>query len=374
MSSLSRIYWPAPFSGCSNSSSWNENTHSQLQLNAAGEKFGMLVPFDGSELDYVEVALGAGTQADTIQLTIEDYVEADTSNVGGMPDGTAIANSTISVSNKGGSNEVVRWTFGATGPSPIGYKWLVFEASSAGVFNVLFKYTADWAVNTSFAGANSGVRLYTTAWSGVVTVGTPIMRIKQKDGAFVRSVPFIFPPLTDIECTFNSVHAARYDNLGGAKFTAPFTGQAIGGTAAITGQDAYIVYKAFLLDASDNILAESDIGYHWGLTNRFTEFVFEVPAAVTAGDTYRLVFHNPLGVLDSNRLQIITVDVPSGTYEMFGLVENEIVYTNATDPVCIGGVGAWTDNSLVMPIMQLVGLEDFSAGGGATGTIGWGEA
>jgi hypothetical protein len=373
MSRDSRVYWPAQLSGMSGTSTQNELAHASMTMDAAGEKFGILVPFDGSELDFIELALVAGTQADTIELTIQDYENVDTVNVGGFPDGTAIANSTVSVSNKGGASEIVRWTFGATGPSPQGHLWIVIAPSSAGAFNVKLSNNWDWGIQGALpAGSNSGVRLYTTAWSGGVSIGSPIVRVQKKDGSWLRSPSMVFPPFTNIESTFN-FRIVQNSNVAGAKFLGPFTGTAIGAVIYLFGVDPFGTYNVLLVDGSDNILAEGVKGYYWGASNRTTEIIFPEPASITAGETYRLLVYNPL--LDTNRIMIQTVSAPAGTYEMLQMDPNETVYTNATDPPCLGGVGTYTDTNLEIPMMQLVGLMDLSAPAvGASGTIGIGAA
>jgi len=374
MAADSIIQWPVGLTGLNAVTTWTEGTNAQKIMNAAGEMFAMLVAFDGSELDYIEVALDAGTQADTIDLEIQGIdLTADTVSVTGMPDGTAITNGSASVSDKGGSNEVVRWTFGATGPSPSGPHWVVLKPSSAGAFSIEVPYISDWGGKFR-AGAGANVELEKlhdgSDWNNNVTVGPSCLRIRKKDGTFLVTTCRGYAPFVSFDQTVNA-RAANGTDVQGVKFTAPFDMELDGAVVAFSSINSYMNIEAVLVDNSDTELARAICnGYQWGGAYA-VEFSFGGQVSLSEGSTYRLYFKNPDE--DSDSFGLLTFTITSGDEAYVGLGSGEFIYTAATDPPAEGGSGTWTDTTLEIPGIFLIceqNPNDLAGGGGGGGCPG----
>lgn len=328
----------------------------------------MLVFFDGDELDQVEIALHGATQADTIDLTIEGCDSThDTYNVSGMPDGTAITNGSASVSNKGGTSEWVTWQFGETGPTPSGPHWIVLAPSSSGAFDIQTRTAYDWGLNDHFCDLVSFERLYTTAWSGNITTGPTPLRVKKKDGTYLKNVQMGHPPVSSVSETFNA-RAVSGTNVLGVKFTAPYAMELLGVSKTPYYISAYIAGEMVLVDSSDVELARVFPAECYNWPSNYTNFTpFANSVTLTAGGVYRIYLKNPAE--DANKVGFQTVTIASGDYTKFFLNSGDWEYTYADNPPSEGGSGTWTDVATEIPFLTLIARQDLSELGTGSGII-----
>lgn len=372
------IHWPSGLVGFNNTTTWTEGGHSQLTMNAAGEKVGIPVWFPGGkEIEEIEVALDAGTQADTLDLQIQGAnTTHDTVNVTGFPDGTAITNGTADqLANKGGSNEVVTFTWTGTGPSPNGLHWIVIIPASAGAFSVEMRYCQDWGAfqnlrNYSYLGKQY---LYDNVdWNNPASVGSPVLRIKYTDGTY--ETMHMCSPFTTIEQTAN-YRANSSGNAVGVKFTAPFDMELLGVRMAFSANDAYLMSETVLVNTSDTELARTK-GPVYYIAGGYPQVCwFESgPISLTQGTTYRIYTINP--AQDTNAADLVTMTIAAGEEAFVGLASGDFIYTTANDPPSEGGVGTWTDTTLEIPFVTLICKQDPNdlASGGGGGTVGFGHA
>lgn len=357
--------WPLGLIGSNQIASWSEGTHAQKTIDAAGEKFAILLPFDGSELDQISVVVTAGTAADTITLTIEaPNTTHDTRYVTGLPDGTAIANSTTTVSNKGGASEWITFTFGSTGPSPSGYHWVVFTPSSAGAFSIKFRHNSDWQDEGTIFGRQLAERLYDNVdWENGVTLGPTPMRVKKKDGTYLAMAMIGHPPFSNVAETINVKSVANND-VHGVKFIAPYNMEILGVYVGSASEATYATYDVVLIDSSNTEIARGEISSYWGTGGRGKVVIFPGNVSLTKGETYRIYLVNTAN--DVNNITVVTI---TANYSLINLSSGEFMYTTANHPPSEGGTGTWTDTSGELPLMYILGQDEPSdiEGDGATG-------
>lgn len=356
------IHWPAPLSNNFNLSTVGELSSAQATMNAAGEKFAFLVNFDGSAIESISIPLVAGTAATTIDLEIQaPDTTANSNDVSAMPDGTAITNGSASVSSKGGASEWVTWTFG-TSPTPSGLHWVVV-IPSGGSFDVKIALNQDWAQGTTREFQFAQQRLYTTAWSGGVSVGVAILRVKKTSGDYLYTGR---PPFsTTGGDTFNS-RSYNGTSVIGAKFTAPFDMDVCAiGISGTMGVFHYV--EVVLVDSTDTELARS--GFSSEMFPTYGPTVGISQTSITEGSAYRVYLVSPTGATHGCRLN--TVTITSGDYDKLNLASGDWEYTTASDPPSEGGVGTWTDTATEIPLMYLMGLQNPAdlAGGGGGGAV-----
>lgn len=371
MAANSRIQWPVGLAGVSVLTGHTEGTHTQKTLNAAGEEFGILLPFDGSELDYIEIAFGAGTAATNVYFEImtlnTTQDSAAVTAMWGSTGSAVVTNGSADCGSVGGSAAWVRGTFGATGPSPSGYHWLVIRPSG-GAFNILPRYNGDHIdQETGSEARHDGLEKLKTAGPvyAAVSVGPTPVRIKRKDGTFCDFCSYTQPFYSSVAETVNarstSTTAAR-----GVKFVAPYDMELTGVSIGITSSTASSYYTVKLVNSSDTVLATSQ---HSSLWDGSAQIVVSFGAGVTLtqGSTYRIYIQNGTEAADS--VSIATVTITSGDYVLLNLASGDFCYTNCT---LSGGVpGTWTDTATEIPLMFLIGKQDLDAlaGAGAVGTI-----
>jgi hypothetical protein len=367
MADKSLIHWPVGMGGFQNLTTWTETTNALMTLNAAGEQFAMLVWFDGTPIDSIELLLWAGTNATTIGLEIQGIAGGDTVNVSGLPDGTPITNGTASVSSKGGSEESVVWSFG-TDPSPVGPHFVVIRPSG-GAFNIIIPYMADWGgviVNRFYS--NLGVQFfYDTDWGNSVSVGAASLRVKRTDGTYLESAMLGYSPFNNHEHTVGS-YTTSSTTTRGVKFVAPYDMEMAGFRMAPTTVATYTPFEAVLIDSSNTVLSRSvAIAWHWP-KNYACNAMLEEPVTLVAGETYRLYLKNAEENADS--AGFLAASITAGDEAIVGVTAGDFAYTYATDPVSEGGVGAWTDDDTILPFFVILGMQDLNllaAGGGGGG-------
>ena len=344
---------------------WTDAFHAQKQMNATNEKYGMLRHFNGVGVESISIALDAGTQADTIGLEIQGVAAGDTVNVTGFPDGTAVTNGTASVSNKGGTSEWVTWTF-STAPTPSGLHWIVMKPSSAGAFSIEPRYCADWCPYTQRNSLNAFEKLYTTAWSGSVTVGQTPMRVKLTDGTYLPQALTASPPFSTVAETVNN-RLASSSLAVGVKFVAPYDMEFAGARLASATNDAYSLRDLVLVDSSDVELARWLHATFYTRAGYTHDSLLETPVTLTEGNTYRLYMNSRGNVADNGSLT--TVTVPAGRYDWFNFASGEWEYTSSATTAGLPS-GGWTDVATEIPLVHLLSIEDMSAitagGGGVT--------
>lgn len=350
-----------------NLTTWTETTNALMTLNAAGEEFAMLVWFDGTPIDSIELLLWAGTNATTIGLEIQGIAGGDTINVSGLPNGTPIANGTASVSSKGGATEMVVWTFGAA-PSPVGPHFVVIRPSG-GAFNILIPYMGDWggaASNRHYG--NLGVQFfYDTDWGNAAALGGASLRVKRTNGTYLESAMLGYSPFNNHEHSIGS-YTTSGTATKGVKFVAPYDMEMAGFRMAISSIVAYSTFEAVLINSSNTVLSRSVvIASHWPTNYPFNAMLDE-PVTLVAGDTYRLYIKNAEENADT--VGFLAASITAGDEVIVGVTAGDFAYTSATDPVSEGGVGAWTDDNTILPFFTIYGLQDvdlLAAGGGSGG-------
>lgn len=367
MSAESQVMWPSMNVMSSSITSPTEGTNAQKQCNAAGEQFGILVNFDGvTSIESISIALGAGTAATTIDLEIQGVdATSNSNNVSGMPDGTAITNGTASVSSKGGTAEWVTWTFG-TAPTPAaGPHWLVLKPSG-GSFNILIPYNQDWIASSTFQASMALERLYTTAWSGAVSLGPAPVRIKSTGGEYLfTGRPWYY--VTGPE-SYNT-RTATGTACVGMKFTAPFDMEVshIGFNLSL---GAFHYSEIVLVDSSDNELGRGGVSYSQSSIYGVLAGVGKV--TLTAGSTYRAYLCKPDQTANASSIYTITL-ASSSDMAFLNLASGEFCYTTAADPPSEGGSGTWTDTVTEIPLGYILGttqdLGALSGGGGSCSEI-----
>jgi hypothetical protein len=357
------IQWPIGMAFAFSSGALTESTHPQMQMNASGEKFGWLQNFDGDAIESISIALAAGTDATTLTLTIEGQdTTANTSNVSGMPDGTAITNGTATVSNKGGTAEWVTFTFG-TAPTPTGLHWIVL-APSGGSFDILLPYNGDWSVNGTVHKSFAMARLHTTIWSGGVNIGQNPIRIKKTSGDYLVNAGRPFFSTTAGETA--STHQPDGTTCVGVKFVAPYD-MTIVGVVMHRQNSVHHYTEHVLVDSSDNELGRG--GNSYSITASNGDFLGIGKVDLTGGETYRFYLTNPNDLAQSGFIS--AVNISSGDYDLINLSAGDWEYTEADDPPAEGGSGTWTDTATRLPLAYLVGSQDLSAlSGGGAGSAG----
>tara|TARA_R110000772_G_scaffold78559_2_gene168578 strand:- start:3570 stop:4679 length:1110 start_codon:yes stop_codon:yes gene_type:complete len=359
MSAESLIKWPAALVISNTIQQYGEATNGQKQCNAAGEEYGFLMNFDGSAIESISIPLAAGTDATTVALEIQGIDNtADTINVSGMPDGTAITNGTASVSSKGGTAEWVTWTFG-TAPTPSGQHWVVVKPSG-GAFNLLFPYSVDWTSNKIVDQFYGFEKLYTTAWSGTTTLGPSPMRVKKTSGQYL--INHAHPALSTTGGETANSRSSTGTNCVGVKFVAPFD-MVMNGIAFAFNLDAYHYVEIVLVDSSDSELGRGALSY--SISSFYGALVGLGSVQLTGGNTYRAYLTGPSGVAQTSTIQTQTIS--SGGYDVLNLASGDWEYTTASDPPAEGGVGTWTDTATEIPIAYIMGYQnpnDLAGGGG----------
>ena len=374
MAAESYIEWPHILAFNQTLTTWSESNNPQKEMSVAGEKLASLMYFDGSELDYIEIGLDAETQADNLELTIQlpDATD-DTVNVTGFPDGTAITSSTVSVSNVGGVKEWVRFTFGATGPSPSGWHWVVLRPTSAGAFNITPMGIGDWGDTEGSRNISGYEKQYDGIdWNNGISVGHNPVRVKTKAGAFVQTIARAYSPFFSATETANA-RAASGTTCVGVKFTAPYDMTLAGVKASLTGLGPYISVEAVLINDSGTELARTLFASYYWYSNARLGSYFETPISLTGGNSYRLYLRNKAGGADSLNLLTMTL-AAAADWALIDMTNGDFMYTTADNPPAEGGSGTWTDTTLEFPFMSLLAFEDVDTLAGGGGPVGTGGA
>lgn len=373
-----RILYPSsiPMTEVETVSTSGWGSHSTSVLSSTSDR--LAIPFvgDGSEIDTIRVWLRTTSQAGTLNCRIEGTSDTpNVNNVSGFPDGTTITNGTATgASVTGGVNEIVELTF-STNPTPTGLHWLVFTATSGGTVDIDFPYSADWH-NDALPGRRiPSVRYWDGAdWNNVTAGDAFTVQVMGSDGNQLESwlrtgwgVPYIgntnFYESTSSGATL--AHGVQFvvdDNL------TELVGIAVACTSHGTDDNTEIV----VAKSDGTVLGRSSSFNQQNLTSssRNTQYYFDSPISLTAGDTVRIALYDPEG---NDVTEIAYFDLSSAgdqeTY--FCLSSGELSYCSATDPPERGasGSGSWTSDSTKLPLIQMIFEQDLStiSGGGGGG-------
>ena len=387
MNELSDVAWPRLWSGYEGITTYTEGINAQKYADT-GEQWCTFQNFSGKEIASISMAIEAGTECGSIDLSIQDF--DGTSIVlqeGGMPDGVAITNSLISgVTGIGGSTEWVTFTYTGTGPTPVGmYAIVVDPTASAGAYSFRPRYSGDW-INGANWETNMTARQIGREWihDGVdwdndCTVGPVPLVITYKDGTYASTMNN--PPFSTLDVTFNT-------NLGGGKsgsdvcsgviFKAPYdlTLDSIG--MKISTVDPYQGYEIVLIESATDTVLYRRVSMAWvyGNSNGLGHFGMD-GITLSAGSYYRIYAVNPVGDLKDVAAESLTV--PNTAYlAQMGIEVGDFRHCYADDPPSEGGTGTWTDSAdTEIGIVQLrakMDISSLSSGGSAVTSIRFNRA
>lgn len=320
--------------------------------------------------------IGAGSQAGTLAAAIQTpNATPDVAASSGLPSGSVITNGTAGTAAiTGGVVEVVTLTF-TTEPTPTGFHWLVFTATSGGTVDVEITYSGDYTLSTSPFNRALGVKSYNGAdWDNAVSVGLGAVALFTASGNIIDYFADICPPY--FTTAANMEEAMLFDNkeVIGFKFTAKTNLIHLVGVMwqfSATGADQNFQMK--IATAAGSVIGTSSIYNEQSsfAASREAAMYFNAPITLTAGTTYRCFLMNPNDTADDIGLLYWDLSSAGDQTTFFGMDSGEFALSTATNPpeYGAGGAGSWTDDDTVLPSVNLIfkeDIEDITGGGGAT--------
>jgi hypothetical protein len=184
-----------------------------------------------------------------------------------------------------------------------------------------------------------------------------------------------YSPFSDKDQTINA-RSHSGTTCAGVKFIAPYDMKLAGLKLSMTAMAAYLGCEVVVVDDSDTEVARSRGPFYYWISNFHQLLLLDEVAPLTKGSTYRVYLRNPGE--DANTFDFLTVSINAGDEAHVGLSSGEFIYTTADDPPAEGGSGTWTDTTLEIPLIALVGEQDLGelggggGGGGCPGLVGSG--
>lgn len=343
---------------------------------------GIAIPFFGSgeQVKSLDVRIHSNSQAGTIHASIQlPSYPPNANNVSGLPDGVIIANGAAgSEVVAGGVNEVLTLTW-ATAPTPIGLFWLVLEASSAGVVDVVISNTSDYSKYTlPFQVLAKTVYHDGADWNNATTIGAAGVALNDELGNVLSYSSRQYPPYLSSNSFVTESLSVSLDSTVGVKFTAKKNLLKLRGFLfAVNTFGADTNFQLTVATEAGLIVGQSSVINSQIQQANGKQFYipFDAIIELDEGVTYRAFFSNPDNTSGGVSIHYWDLALASDQERCWGMDDGEFSLCTADDPpeYGAGGSGLWTDDPSQMPWVQILfedSLEDASgSGGGIPGFI-----